>query len=88
MLTLLSLLTLFSCRLQSVGADLRRLSNSGQGPMLDGEAGRGPLRVWPGGLAMSRSLGDLVCDPHIVPVPHIRQVLHHGCLAVSLDEGG
>lgn len=61
-------------RLLAANADLRRLSCAGSGPALACEVGRGPLRVWPGGLAMSRSLGDLDSDPVVVPVPHIRQI--------------
>ena len=29
----------------------------------------GPLRMWPGGLAVGRSLGDADCGPALVPTP-------------------
>ncbi len=45
-----------------------------QGPAKPGEPGVGPLRIWPGGLCVARSVGDLDAGPEIVPVPHIRQV--------------
>lgn len=35
----------------------------------------GPLRVWPGGIAISRSLGDFECSQHVIPSPHITQVI-------------
>ena len=35
-----------------------------------GQAG-GPLRAWPGGLAVSRSLGDADCDPWISATPSV-----------------
>jgi len=44
-----------------------------------GTGGKGPLRGWPGGLMMSRALGDADC-PWISPEPEI-QVVH-------LPEGG
>eukprot|EP00983_Pelagomonas_calceolata_P053940 1143502-Pelagomonas_calceolata.AAC.1 len=44
-----------------------------QGPAKPGEPGVGPLRIWPGGLCVARSIGDLDAGPEIVPVPHIRQ---------------
>lgn len=34
----------------------------------------GPLRCWPGGLCLSRSIGDLDVGEYIVPVPHVKQV--------------
>ncbi|GMH46027.1 hypothetical protein BSKO_13991 [Bryopsis sp. KO-2023] len=62
-------------RLHGAGLKVKALSKSRCGPPKDGEAGIGPLRVWPGGIAMSRSLGDLDCGPHILPVPHVRQAI-------------
>eukprot|EP00959_Pyramimonas_sp_CCMP1952_P361307 7566856-Pyramimonas_sp.AAC.1 len=40
------------------------------------ETGRfvGPIRAWPGGLAMSRSIGDIDTGPNILPYPEIFQV--------------
>ncbi|GJV90200.1 protein kinase-like domain, concanavalin A-like lectin/glucanase domain protein [Tanacetum coccineum] len=34
----------------------------------------GPLRCWPGGLCLSRSIGDLDVGEFIVPVPYVKQV--------------
>jgi hypothetical protein len=34
----------------------------------------GPLRCWPGGLCLSRSIGDLDVGQFIVPVPYVKQV--------------
>ncbi|KAK2997097.1 hypothetical protein RJ639_026189 [Escallonia herrerae] len=34
----------------------------------------GPLRCWPGGLCLSRSIGDPDVGEFIVPVPHVKQV--------------
>ncbi|KAL8171797.1 hypothetical protein V2J09_023601 [Rumex salicifolius] len=34
----------------------------------------GPLRCWPGGLCLSRSIGDTDVGEYIVPVPHVKQV--------------
>jgi hypothetical protein len=34
----------------------------------------GPLRAWPGGICLSRSIGDLDAGEYIVPVPHVKQV--------------
>ncbi|KAK9830885.1 hypothetical protein WJX81_001707 [Elliptochloris bilobata] len=35
----------------------------------------GPLRVWPGGLAMSRSLGDFSAGAAVTPEPEVRAVV-------------
>ena len=37
----------------------------------------GPLRCWPGGLCLSRSIGDTDVGEFIVPVPHVKQVKVH-----------
>ncbi|MCL7045891.1 hypothetical protein MKW94_025952 [Papaver nudicaule] len=34
----------------------------------------GPLRCWPGGLCLSRSIGDMDVGEYIVPIPHVKQV--------------
>ncbi|KAK4804371.1 hypothetical protein SAY86_004188 [Trapa natans] len=34
----------------------------------------GPLRCWPGGLCLSRSIGDKDVGEFIVPIPHVKQV--------------
>jgi hypothetical protein len=37
----------------------------------------GPLRCWPGGLCLSRSIGDIDVEEFIVPVPYVKQVNVH-----------
>ncbi|KAL7120057.1 hypothetical protein ACP275_02G099500 [Erythranthe tilingii] len=39
-----------------------------------GGTGVGPLRCWPGGLCLSRSIGDTDVGEFIVPIPHVKQV--------------
>ncbi|KAJ8480000.1 hypothetical protein OPV22_023727 [Ensete ventricosum] len=57
--------------------EVERITASG------GEVGRlnvvggveiGPLRCWPGGLCLSRSVGDMDVGEYIIPVPHVKQV--------------
>ncbi|KAG2449516.1 hypothetical protein HYH02_005659 [Chlamydomonas schloesseri] len=62
-------------RLRGAGCTLAPLGFHLQGPARQGELGVGPLRLWPGGLCVSRSVGDLDAGPEVVPLPHIRQVL-------------
>ncbi|KAK9806461.1 hypothetical protein WJX73_009939 [Symbiochloris irregularis] len=48
---------------------------SGSGPASGHHAaGYGPLRMWPGGLCLSRALGDFDVGAGVLCVPHIRQV--------------
>lgn len=62
-------------RLRKGGALLAPLGFHLQGPAKPKEMGVGPLRMWPGGLCVSRSIGDLDTGPLIVPLPHVRQML-------------
>jgi serine/threonine protein phosphatase PrpC len=39
-----------------------------------GGAEIGPLRCWPGGLCLSRSIRDMDVGKFIVPIPHVKQV--------------
>ncbi|XP_062186310.1 probable protein phosphatase 2C 40 [Phragmites australis] len=39
-----------------------------------GGAEIGPLRCWPGGLCLSRSIGDQDVGEFIIPVPHVKQM--------------
>ncbi|KAJ4745232.1 Phosphatase 2C family protein [Rhynchospora pubera] len=64
-------------RLDADEKEVERITASG------GEVGRlnviggaeiGPLRCWPGGLCLSRSIGDLDVGQFIVPVPYVKQV--------------
>eukprot|EP00210_Caulerpa_lentillifera_P006622 g6327.t1 len=64
-------------RLKAAGVKLAKLSRDLQGPASDEDSvhGLGPVRVWPGGLAVSRSIGDADVSPHVLCIPQIRQVL-------------
>ena len=47
----------------------------GCGPAADPRTGLGPLRVWPGGVANARAIGDLdVPGGFLLPAPHVTQV--------------
>lgn len=74
--TTISLLTV-DHRLEENEEERERVTASG------GEVGRlnlcggqevGPLRCWPGGLCLSRSIGDMDVGEFIVPIPHVKQV--------------
>jgi hypothetical protein len=67
-------------RLREAGAQLAPVGFHLQGPAKPQEMGVGPLRMWPGGLCVSRSIGDLDAGPLIVPLPHVRQVRPHSQL--------
>ncbi|PKA55457.1 putative protein phosphatase 2C 12 [Apostasia shenzhenica] len=54
-------------RITACGAEVGRLN-------LAGGAEVGPLRCWPGGLCLSRSIGDMDVGEFIVPIPHVKQV--------------
>ncbi|XP_078154921.1 putative protein phosphatase 2C 12 [Carex rostrata] len=54
-------------RVTASGGEVARIN-------IAGSAGIGPLRCWPGGLCLSRSIGDLDVGEYIVPVPHVKQV--------------
>ncbi|CAK9151266.1 unnamed protein product [Ilex paraguariensis] len=54
-------------RVTASGGEVGRLS-------LGGGAQLGPLRCWPGGLCLSRSIGDMDIGEYIVPIPHVKQV--------------
>ncbi|KAK4481504.1 hypothetical protein RD792_012404 [Penstemon davidsonii] len=54
-------------RITASGGEVGRL-NTGGGTEI------GPLRCWPGGLCLSRSIGDLDVGEFIVPVPFVKQV--------------
>lgn len=50
----------------------------------------GPLRCWPGGLCLSRSIGDMDVGEFIVPVPHVKQVkvgARASCLFIFAEDG-
>lgn len=54
-------------RITSSGGEVGRL-NTGGGTEI------GPLRCWPGGLCLSRSIGDMDVGEFIVPVPYVKQI--------------
>ncbi|KAI3762940.1 hypothetical protein L1987_53382 [Smallanthus sonchifolius] len=54
-------------RVTASGGEVGRL-NTGGGTQI------GPLRCWPGGLCLSRSIGDLDVGEFIVPIPYVKQV--------------
>ncbi|KAK6921708.1 PPM-type phosphatase-like domain [Dillenia turbinata] len=54
-------------RVTASGGEVGRLS-------IVGGAEIGPLRCWPGGLCLSRSIGDMDVGEFIVPVPYVKQV--------------
>ncbi|KAI5065319.1 hypothetical protein GOP47_0020014 [Adiantum capillus-veneris] len=54
-------------RVAASGGQVGRLS------LIDGVE-IGPLRCWPGGLCLSRSIGDMDVGKFIVPIPHVKQV--------------
>ncbi|CAL5228517.1 g11669 [Coccomyxa viridis] len=62
-------------RLERTGALIAPIDVSGQGPAAGPYAqGWGPLRVWPGGLCLSRALGDFDVGSLVLAIPHIMQV--------------
>ncbi|KAE8688265.1 putative protein phosphatase 2C 3 [Hibiscus syriacus] len=54
-------------RVTASGGEVGRLSIAGGTEI-------GPLRCWPGGLCLSRSIGDMDVGEFIVPVPYVKQV--------------
>ncbi|KAL4274029.1 hypothetical protein GQ457_13G020150 [Hibiscus cannabinus] len=54
-------------RITTSGGGIGRL-NTGGGTEI------GPLRCWPGGLCLSRSIGDKDVGEFIVPVPYVKQI--------------
>ncbi|CAJ2641012.1 unnamed protein product [Trifolium pratense] len=68
-------------RITSCGGEVGRLNTGGGAEV-------GPLRCWPGGLCLSRSIGDMDVGEFIVPVPHVKQVklsTSGGRLVISSD---
>ena len=66
-------------RLKEAGVTVARLGRDLRSPAKQGDIGLGPQRSWPGGLANSRSIGDLEGGRHIVASPHIKQVNRYTC---------
>ncbi|PWA96881.1 PPM-type phosphatase domain, Protein phosphatase 2C family (chloroplast) [Artemisia annua] len=69
-------------RVTASGGEVGRLNVIG-GPEI------GPLRCWPGGLCLSRSIGDMDVGEFIVPIPHVKQVkLSKGCGRLIIASDG
>ncbi len=51
------------------------------GPATRMDNGVGPLRIWPGGLCLSRAVGDFDVGDSVIPFPHIMQV----CMLCCFD---
>jgi hypothetical protein len=71
------------------GALVAPLSVQMDGPAGYGQPGLGPLRIWPGGLCVSRSIGDMDVGDSVIASPHIRQVLvpPWGCRVIACSDG-
>ncbi|KAJ0981495.1 hypothetical protein J5N97_009750 [Dioscorea zingiberensis] len=54
-------------RVIASGVRVRRLNTVGGAEV-------GPLRGWPGGLCLSRTIGDMNASSVIVPIPHVKQI--------------
>ncbi|GLJ11976.1 hypothetical protein SUGI_0181350 [Cryptomeria japonica] len=54
-------------RITASGGEIGRLNTVGGAEI-------GPLRCWPGGLCLSRSIGDMDVGEFIVPIPHVKQI--------------
>lgn len=80
-------------RLVAAGARLAQLHSSMRRPAYPGETENaiGPLRIWPGGLALSRAFGDLDLDTAqlVLSCPQVTQVAipHSGCRFVAASDG-
>lgn len=76
-------------RLKAAGCEVAPLGFHLQGPAKNGEKGVGPLRVWPGGLCVARTIGDADVGPHVIPIPHIRQLVipEKGCRVILATDG-
>lgn len=61
-------------RLKAGNAYIAPISCYLDGPAAPGASGQGPLRHWPGGLCVSRAIGDFDAGPLILAWPSIKQV--------------
>lgn len=62
-------------RLSDAGVCLAPLSTCLSRPASPGSKGFGPLRCWPGGLIVSRSLGNGAAPSPVFSCPHVSQVI-------------
>uniref|UniRef100_A0A061S795 Protein phosphatase 2c 15 n=1 Tax=Tetraselmis sp. GSL018 TaxID=582737 RepID=A0A061S795_9CHLO len=61
-------------RLRQSGYLIARLRADFEGPVEEGEPGFGPLRVWPGGVNMSRAIGDQIAGEGVLAYPYVIQI--------------
>jgi len=63
--------------------------SAGSSDAAKGGKGVGPLRVWPGGLAMSRTIGDAAAGGSVIPTPEVRQITipRTGCRMIVASDG-
>jgi hypothetical protein len=61
-------------RVKAAGGRVTNISIVGSGPSDDPRSGLGPLRIWPGGVANARSIGDFDVGGLLIPCPHITQL--------------
>lgn len=61
-------------RLKALGTQIAQIGCDLDGPAEEGESGYGPLRAWPGGLCVSRAIGDIDVGSCILAHPHIVQL--------------
>ena len=69
-------------RVRQTGAKIARAQASWGGP-------EGPLRSWPGGLAVARCIGDVDCAAYVSPEPHVitRRLPAGGAAIVVASDG-
>ena len=68
---------------------VRRFCSFRRGPAASIQEGLGPLRVWPGGLAMGRALGDFDVGEAVISAPSVYQVRvpETGCRVIVASDG-
>ncbi|KAL4444168.1 hypothetical protein ABPG75_011905 [Micractinium tetrahymenae] len=62
-------------RVEAMGNTIAPIDFSGSGPATRVDHGIGPLRIWPGGLCLSRAIGDFDVGDAVIPFPHVMQVM-------------
>lgn len=62
-------------RVEAMGALVAPLAIWGSGPATDRTQGVGPLRIWPGGLSISRAIGDFDVGDSVLPFPYLCQIM-------------
>ncbi|PSC76687.1 putative phosphatase 2C 15 isoform X1 [Micractinium conductrix] len=62
-------------RVEAMGNTIAPIDFSGSGPASRVDNGVGPLRIWPGGLCLSRAIGDFDVGDAVIPFPHVMQVM-------------